>query len=103
MAIAFPFNEKLLQTAASWLKEMVSGFINANPIVYEKTERRARTAPGDVAEYAVEPINQQEVFDNLFSLITFDCISCPLNLPSFIYLTTIHSFIIKLELKFTCL
>ncbi|KAM7523069.1 hypothetical protein LguiA_012971 [Lonicera macranthoides] len=36
---------------------MVSGLINANPTVYEKKERRARTGtgPGDVNEYAVEP------------------------------------------------
>ncbi|KAM7523066.1 hypothetical protein LguiA_012968 [Lonicera macranthoides] len=35
---------------------MVSGLINANPTVYEKKERRARTGPGpgDVDEYAVE-------------------------------------------------
>ncbi|XP_061343055.1 protein AE7-like isoform X6 [Gastrolobium bilobum] len=37
---------------------MVSGLINANPIIYEKKERRARTAtslPDD--DYAVEPID----------------------------------------------
>ncbi|KAM3735834.1 hypothetical protein ACB098_10G117700 [Castanea mollissima] len=39
--------------------------INANPTVYEKKERRARSAPTDVEEYAVEPIDQQEVFDIL--------------------------------------
>jgi hypothetical protein len=45
---------------------MVSELINANPIVYEKNERRARSAPSDYAdEYAVEPIDQQEVFDIL--------------------------------------
>jgi hypothetical protein len=45
---------------------MVSELINANPIVYEKKERRARSAPSDYAdEYAVEPIDQQEVFDIL--------------------------------------
>ncbi|XP_061343054.1 protein AE7-like isoform X5 [Gastrolobium bilobum] len=45
---------------------MVSGLINANPIIYEKKERRARTAtslPDD--DYAVEPIDQLEVFDIL--------------------------------------
>ncbi|XP_061343051.1 protein AE7-like isoform X2 [Gastrolobium bilobum] len=45
---------------------MVSGLINANPIIYEKKERRARTAtslPDD--DYAVEPIDQLEVFDHL--------------------------------------
>ncbi|XP_062160772.1 protein AE7-like [Alnus glutinosa] len=45
---------------------MVSELINANPIVYEKKERRARSAPSDYAdEYAVEPIDQQEVFDHI--------------------------------------
>ncbi|KAI7995398.1 Protein AE7 [Camellia lanceoleosa] len=44
---------------------MVSGLINANPIVYEKKERRTRTAPDDVNEYAVEPIDQLEIFDHL--------------------------------------
>ncbi|KAF5950676.1 hypothetical protein HYC85_012669 [Camellia sinensis] len=36
---------------------MVSGLINDNPIVYEKKECRTRTAPDDVDEYAVEPID----------------------------------------------
>ncbi|XP_059447207.1 protein AE7-like [Corylus avellana] len=45
---------------------MVSELINANPIVYEKKERRARSEPSDYAdEYAVEPIDQQEVFDHV--------------------------------------
>ena len=45
---------------------MVSELINANPTVYEKKERRARSAPNDDAdEYAVEPIDQPEVFDIL--------------------------------------
>ncbi|KAI3453848.1 hypothetical protein Pfo_010511 [Paulownia fortunei] len=44
---------------------MVSGLINANPVVYEKKERRTRSAPGDVDEYAVEPIDQQEIFDHI--------------------------------------
>nr|GMD37038.1 protein AE7-like [Ipomoea batatas]GME12921.1 protein AE7-like [Ipomoea batatas] len=45
---------------------MVSELINANPIVYEKKERRApRSTPIDVDEYAVEPIDQQEIFDHL--------------------------------------
>ncbi|GMQ04171.1 hypothetical protein CsSME_00049685 [Camellia sinensis var. sinensis] len=34
---------------------MVSGLINANPIVYEKKERRARTEPGDVDEDIKDP------------------------------------------------
>ncbi|KAK9993555.1 hypothetical protein SO802_023258 [Lithocarpus litseifolius] len=44
---------------------MVSELINANPIVYEKKERRARSMPTAVEEYAVEAIDQQEVFDIL--------------------------------------
>lgn len=45
---------------------MVSELINANPIVYERKERRARSLPsGDADEYALEPIDQQEVFDIL--------------------------------------
>ncbi|EPS70065.1 hypothetical protein M569_04694 [Genlisea aurea] len=45
---------------------MVAGLINANPIVYEKKERRTRIAPtADVDEYAVEAIDQLEVFDIL--------------------------------------
>ncbi|XP_075650709.1 protein AE7 isoform X2 [Castanea sativa] len=45
--------------------KMVSELINANPIVYEKKERRARSVPTAVEEYAVEPIDQQEVFDHV--------------------------------------
>ncbi|KAE8055707.1 hypothetical protein FH972_012532 [Carpinus fangiana] len=49
-----------------WLVDMVSELINANPTVYEKKERRVRSAPSDDAdEYAVEPIDQPEVFDIL--------------------------------------
>ncbi|XP_050280486.1 protein AE7-like isoform X1 [Quercus robur] len=44
---------------------MVSELINANPIVYEKKERRARSVPTAVEEYVVEPIDQQEVFDHV--------------------------------------
>ncbi|XP_038726081.1 protein AE7 [Tripterygium wilfordii] len=44
---------------------MVSGLINANPVVYEKKERRVRSASCDVDEYAVEPIDQLEVFDHI--------------------------------------
>ncbi|XP_062117426.1 protein AE7 [Humulus lupulus] len=44
---------------------MVSGLINANPVVYEKKERRVRGAISDVDEYAVEPIDQQEIFDHI--------------------------------------
>ncbi|KAI5656386.1 hypothetical protein M9H77_25179 [Catharanthus roseus] len=44
---------------------MVSDLINANPTVYEKRDRRTRTAPNDVDEYAAEPIDQLEIFDHL--------------------------------------
>ncbi|XP_019053824.1 PREDICTED: protein AE7 isoform X2 [Nelumbo nucifera] len=44
---------------------MVSGLINANPVVYERKERRVRTAPFSADEYAVEPIDQQEIFDHI--------------------------------------
>ena len=44
---------------------MVSGLINANPVVYEKKERRTRSATGDVDECAVEEIDQLEIFDIL--------------------------------------
>lgn len=47
--------------------KMVSGLINANPVVYEKKERRPRSGPVDVDdEYAVESIDQLEIFDILF-------------------------------------
>ncbi|CAH9117213.1 unnamed protein product [Cuscuta europaea] len=44
---------------------MVSELINANPIIYEKRERRARCTPVDKDESAVEPIDQEEIFDHL--------------------------------------
>ncbi|KAF7151502.1 hypothetical protein RHSIM_Rhsim02G0002300 [Rhododendron simsii] len=44
---------------------MVSELINANPTVYEKKERRVRITPADVDEYAVELIDQLEIFDIL--------------------------------------
>ncbi|XP_052202475.1 protein AE7-like isoform X2 [Diospyros lotus] len=44
---------------------MVSNLINANPTVYEKKERRARTALADGDEYAVEHFDQLEIFDHL--------------------------------------
>ncbi|CAB4292962.1 unnamed protein product [Prunus armeniaca] len=55
---------------------MVSGLINANPVVYEKKERRVRSVPSAAAdEYAVEPIDQQEIFDILsLKVITEDAI-----------------------------
>ncbi|KAL4318293.1 hypothetical protein GQ457_18G005130 [Hibiscus cannabinus] len=42
---------------------MVSGLINANPIVYEKKERQVRNVATVHDEYAVEPIDQEEIFD----------------------------------------
>lgn len=45
--------------------KMVSGLINANPIIYEKKERRVRSVPSDADEYAIEPIDQLEIFDIL--------------------------------------
>ncbi|XP_042049450.1 protein AE7-like [Salvia splendens] len=44
---------------------MVSGLINANPVVYERKERQTRSAPGDVDEYAVEAIDQLEIFEHI--------------------------------------
>ena len=52
-------------------KKMVSGLINANPVVYEKKERRARNTPCDSDEYAVESIDQLEIFDILFKILKF--------------------------------
>ncbi|KAK4364702.1 hypothetical protein RND71_016060 [Anisodus tanguticus] len=44
---------------------MVSELINANPVVYEKKERRDRGATNVVDEYAAEPIDQLEIFDHI--------------------------------------
>ncbi|XP_070009003.1 uncharacterized protein [Nicotiana sylvestris] len=44
---------------------MVSELINANPIVYEKKERRDRSAPSVEDEYTAEPIDQLEIFDHI--------------------------------------
>ncbi|CAI0439833.1 unnamed protein product [Linum tenue] len=45
---------------------MVSGLINANPVVYEKKERRQRPASiPDADEYSAEAIDQLEVFDHV--------------------------------------
>ncbi|XP_078162531.1 MIP18 family protein (DUF59) [Carex rostrata] len=44
---------------------MVVGLINANPVVYEKKERRVRDPPVTVDEYAEEAIDQQEIFDHI--------------------------------------
>lgn len=45
---------------------MVSGLINENPIVYEKSERRVRTESSNTDELSREAIDQLEVFDILF-------------------------------------
>ncbi|XP_058777501.1 protein AE7-like [Vicia villosa] len=45
---------------------MVSGLINANPVIYEKKQRQQRSTqslPAD--EYTVEPIDQLEIFDHI--------------------------------------
>lgn len=50
---------------------MVSGLINANPVIYEKKQRQQRSTqslPAD--EYTVEPIDQQEIFDILFIFLS---------------------------------
>lgn len=44
---------------------MGSGLINANPIIYEKRERRTRPVPIVVDECAAEPIDQEEIFDHI--------------------------------------
>ncbi|XP_009346239.2 protein AE7 [Pyrus x bretschneideri] len=45
---------------------MVSELINANPVIYERKERRVRSVPSAAAdEYAVEAIDQQEIFDHI--------------------------------------
>ncbi|XP_055820981.1 protein AE7-like [Solanum dulcamara] len=44
---------------------MVSELINANPVVYEKKERRDRGATTVLDEYAAEPIDQLEIFDHI--------------------------------------
>ncbi|XP_058001549.1 protein AE7 isoform X2 [Hevea brasiliensis] len=44
---------------------MVSGLINPNPIVYERKECRVRSVSSNTDEYAVEPIDQQEIFDHI--------------------------------------
>lgn len=44
---------------------MVTGLINANPVVHEKKERRVRQAPETIDENAAEPIDQLEIFDHI--------------------------------------
>ncbi|KAJ4842574.1 hypothetical protein Tsubulata_038311 [Turnera subulata] len=54
---------------------MVSGLINANPIIYEKKERRIRSSPVDPDEYSAEPIDELEIFDILFASLFFNFFS----------------------------
>ncbi|XP_026455180.1 protein AE7-like [Papaver somniferum] len=46
---------------------MAQGLINANPVVYERKERRIRdpVVPADVDEYTADPIDQLEIFDHI--------------------------------------
>nr|XP_011465107.1 PREDICTED: MIP18 family protein At1g68310 [Fragaria vesca subsp. vesca] len=44
---------------------MVSELINANPVIYGKKERRVRSVPSAADENAVEPIDQEEIFDHI--------------------------------------
>lgn len=50
---------------------MVVGLINANPVVYEKKERRPRGIAAVTDEYAEEPIDQLEIFGTLFSIANY--------------------------------
>ncbi|MQL92563.1 hypothetical protein Taro_025179 [Colocasia esculenta] len=66
---------------------MVSQLINANPVVYERQERRARARqPADDDEYAADPIDQLEVFDILFACCgkksLFFCCGCVVSLTN---------------------
>ncbi|XP_020084088.1 protein AE7-like [Ananas comosus] len=45
--------------------KMVAELINANPVVYERKERRVYKLPAVIDEYAQEPIDQQEIFDHI--------------------------------------
>jgi len=71
---------------------MAPGLINANPVIYEKKERRVRSV--DDNEYtAAESIDQLEVFDILFTffLSFFNSIQFFfffLYVPGFSYLLT---------------
>jgi hypothetical protein len=63
---------------------MVSGLINANPIIYEKKQcqqRSTQSLPGD--EYKVEPIDQLEVFDILFLISISVSLSLSMDLGLF--------------------
>lgn len=58
---------------------MVLELINANPIIYEKKQRQTRSTPSvPNDEYTVEPIDQQEIFDILFTIsFRFFCFPAP--------------------------
>lgn len=51
------------------VENRVSGLINPNPVVYEKKERQARSAPRDLDEYAAEEIDRLEIFDILLYVL----------------------------------
>ncbi|CAA7406584.1 unnamed protein product [Spirodela intermedia] len=49
---------------------MVSQLINANPVVYEIKDRPARVRqPAEEDEYGADPIDQQEIFDILSTVV----------------------------------
>jgi hypothetical protein len=50
---------------------MVTGLINANPVIHEKKERRVRQAPETTDENTAEPIDQLEIFDILLSCFPY--------------------------------
>ncbi|RZC62534.1 hypothetical protein C5167_024298 [Papaver somniferum] len=55
----------------NFTSDMARGLINANPVVYERKERRIRdpVVPADVDEYTADPIDQLEIFDILFEIL----------------------------------
>ncbi|XBI58381.1 hypothetical protein VPH35_039615 [Triticum aestivum] len=48
--------------------------INANPVIHEKRERRARQAPENIDENAPEAIDQLEIFDILYYFSFMDLV-----------------------------
>lgn len=87
--VSFEAEDSHLFHCAISAVRMVSGLINANPTVYEKKDRRVRTTPCDPDEYAVEPIDQEEVFDILSLLLHLMVLRVFLVVPSFIFLLLI--------------
>lgn len=56
---------------------MVSGLINPNPVVHQKKECRVRNERSDADEFALEPIDQLEIFDillHVFPLMQTYCV-----------------------------